>query len=303
MIPANDSIDWMNAARVAPQFATAMVTVGALGAIVTLPPLSQWRTASWATSALRHIAAFGALASMLELSTYRYPEALAQAAPSALARQSVTPIRAIPTPAGETRIRLAAVGLTLAAFVLLATLPRLPTVIRHLIVALAWIGSLADIALAAVRAMQTGHWRWLLHPLHLLAAGLWVGTLTVMFVVLGWRRWSSGVPREFVAETIWRFSPLALGSAAILALTGTASAAPRVGSAADLWMTNYGRVLLIKLALVGVVAACGAWNKRHLRASLAKGSRESWRTARIELGASVAVVAAAAILVSVTTTR
>jgi copper transport protein len=131
--------------------------------------------------------------------------------------------------------------------------------------------------------------------LHVVAGGLWVGTLAVL-VVLGLSR------SETDLETVRVFSPLALGSAALLALSGVIAAWSHLGMVSALWTTTYGRMLLIKLALVGCVLACGAYNWKRVTPRLAAGDpggRPAFaRAVAAELAFGVLVFLATAILVA-----
>ncbi|HWZ60928.1 MAG TPA: CopD family protein [Gemmatimonadaceae bacterium] len=131
--------------------------------------------------------------------------------------------------------------------------------------------------------------------LHVVAGGLWVGTLAVL-IALGLTR------SETDLETVRAFSPLALGSAAVLALSGVIAAWSHLGMVSALWTTMYGRTLLIKLALVGCVLACGAYNWKRVTPRLAAGDpggRPAFaRAVASELAFGVLVFLATAILVA-----
>lgn len=104
----------------------------------------------------------------------------------------------------------------------------------------------------------TGHaagdsMRILIDAAHLVAAGLWLGTLAVLV------RMRSPLP------LFERFSPLAFVAVAIAVTTGLTLAALYLGTLASLWTTTYGRLLLAKLALVAMTAGCGFVNWRSLQ--------------------------------------
>ena len=97
--------------------------------------------------------------------------------------------------------------------------------------------------------------------LHIIGAAGWLGTLAVMLIVsitaaLG--------PMEdhgaLAAELVTAYSPVALGCAALAGLTGVASTWIHTGQLDLLWTTAYGRVLLLKFAILLVVVATGAYN-------------------------------------------
>ena len=138
--------------------------------------------------------------------------------------------------------------------------------------------------------------------LHVLGAGAWVGTLFVLVV--------AGIPAALAlpaggrgpaaALLVHRFSPIALVAASLLVASGVASAWVHLGSLDALLGTAYGRTLLVKLALVALVAALGAFHWRRARPALgtedaARGLR---RTAAVELAIAAVVLAVTAVLVA-----
>ena len=137
---------------------------------------------------------------------------------------------------------------------------------------------------------------------HLIAAGGWIGTLGyVTFAavpataVVG----RAGRPR-LVRDIVTTFSRLALIFASIVVVTGLASSWIQLQAFAPLWTTSYGRVLLIKLALVGAVGAAGAYNWRVATPRLL----EAGGVARIrlvmlaELAFAILVLAVTSVLVA-----
>ena len=141
--------------------------------------------------------------------------------------------------------------------------------------------------------------------LHVLAAAGWMGSLFCLVTVAlpvvvageGDDRWRS------VASLVAAFSPLALLSAAVVLLSGVVSAWLRMGALAPLWTTDYGRVLLIKLAMLAAVAATGAYNWRRVQPTLgtAPATSRLRKTATTELALGAAVVIVTAILVAMPT--
>ena len=137
---------------------------------------------------------------------------------------------------------------------------------------------------------------------HAFAGGLWLGTLAV--ALFTWQRSDpperSGRRHARLARLIEKFSPLALASAAVLVASGIGEALGLVGSLRSLWQTVYGQRLLLKVGLLVVLLAFGAWNWRVLKPQLgARGSsRRLLRTAGIEVVVAVAILAVTASLVS-----
>jgi putative copper export protein len=161
----------------------------------------------------------------------------------------------------------------------------------------------------ALRNIVTGRWASLVNPLHVTAASLWIGSLLVL-VVAGLPAILRGsVPPErregLVAEMVSRFSNLALGAAALLGVTGVVTAWRHLKFLAALWTTPYGWAFDVKLCLVMIVAALGAWNWRRMRPRLgAEGAaRELQRSATRELLVAGLVLVVTAVLVSLPTPK
>ena len=102
--------------------------------------------------------------------------------------------------------------------------------------------------------------------LHLLAAGVWLGGLVVFALFLGWIR---GVVHAWAPVAIKlstrRFSLLGLISVLILVATGFLNAWSLVGAVPPLLGTNYGKLLLIKLALLLPLIGIAAINLLQLK--------------------------------------
>ena len=139
--------------------------------------------------------------------------------------------------------------------------------------------------------------------LHLAAGAIWVGGIAGL--VLAFRR--SPDPAR-LARSVRRFSAAALGTVAVLAVAGTVMAVIVLPSLSDLWSTGYGRVLLVKVAIVAAVVALGVYNRRWLVPAVARRvdggaaaapvvRRRLIRSVRVELGLLLAVIVVTAILV------
>jgi putative copper export protein len=138
--------------------------------------------------------------------------------------------------------------------------------------------------------------------LHVLGAGGWLGTLLVVAVVAIPAALAEA-PNErgrAVADVVNAFSPVALFCAAVVLATGVVAAWMHLGALAALWQSDYGRTLLIKLALVATVAALGAINWRILRPALGteQAAVRIQRSAAMELVVGAAVLVATAVLVA-----
>jgi copper transport protein len=142
--------------------------------------------------------------------------------------------------------------------------------------------------------------------LHTLAVSGWLGALLVLVVAGFPALLREGAPSgkfSAVAAVIGAFSPRALLMAGIAVVTGTLGALLHLTSVASLWQTPYGRMLLLKLARVGTVAALGAWNWRRMKPRLDAGDAPERlrRTAAAELFMGALVLLATAILVALPT--
>ncbi|GAA1892711.1 copper resistance CopC/CopD family protein [Lapillicoccus jejuensis] len=101
-----------------------------------------------------------------------------------------------------------------------------------------------------------------LATLHVLSAAAWLGTLALLVVLLAVRR-----PGRRAARHLLRgLAPVAVAGATGMAVTGIALASGVVGSLDALLLTDYGRLLLAKVAVVGLLLAAGLVNHRRLRA-------------------------------------
>lgn len=126
---------------------------------------------------------------------------------------------------------------------------------------------------------------------HVLGAGAWIGTLLVLVLagLPATLALPSGERGPAAALLVNRFSPVALGAATLLVLSGAVSAWAHLGSFGALLGSSYGRTLVVKLALVALVAALGAFHWRRARPAL--GSESSARSLRRSAGSELAIAA------------
>ncbi|GIK77742.1 MAG: hypothetical protein EDQ89_03970 [Acidobacteria bacterium] len=142
---------------------------------------------------------------------------------------------------------------------------------------------------------------------HLLAGAIWVGGLTQ--IAATWiplaRRTEIQVRRQAMRLVLARFGRIALPAFAVVALTGALNSLIQLESPAALWQTSYGRVLAVKLGLVGTIAFASYLHALHLRPRLLStdadqpaAERRHWRLLAVEPALAIGVVAAAAALVA-----
>ncbi len=118
------------------------------------------------------------------------------------------------------------------------------------------------------------------YALHLLAAGAWLGGLLALVLFLGWlRRAESSWAQAVLKETTRRFSLLGLACVTILLITGIFNAWTLVGALPPLVGTTYGKLLLVKLALLLPLLAIAATNLFKLKPRILALGAESFTAA------------------------
>jgi putative copper export protein len=135
--------------------------------------------------------------------------------------------------------------------------------------------------------------RMTVHALHILGAGVWLGSLTVVLLipVPSASLDATGPPltaRRIRLLILRRFSSVALPGAATAIAAGLIASWFYVGALSDLWTTAYGRVLVLKAALVAGISMCGYINWRRLRAMHVESA--SLVVLEAALAAAVAIV-------------
>lgn len=96
---------------------------------------------------------------------------------------------------------------------------------------------------------------------HQVGAGLWVGGVAALALVVPVYLRRTDAPRPVSAVLIRRFSVVAMAGVTLAVATGLAIASFHVPTAGSLGETLYGEVLVLKLLLVGVGLAMGGLNR------------------------------------------
>jgi copper resistance protein D len=109
--------------------------------------------------------------------------------------------------------------------------------------------------------------------LHLVAAGLWLGGLLPLAILLTYLRMRGEEPWLTAACNAGsRFSTLGILAVSILLISGTINASFLVGGIQSVIDTRYGRLLLLKLALFAVMVSAAAINRQYLLPRLCGGA-------------------------------
>lgn len=176
-------------------------------------------------------------------------------------------------------------------------------------VGLGWYLAAAGLVLETFQPAFAGKWLRLVNPIHVLAGGLWIGTLFHVVTAGILPALRSGIAPErrgpFVRDLVARFSPLALGAAGVLATFGVITAWRHLKTFRALWTTPYGITLIVKLCLVACVLALGAFNFRRQRPLLGTdaGARSLRGSASAELAVATLVLIVTSLLVSMPAPR
>ncbi len=135
---------------------------------------------------------------------------------------------------------------------------------------------------------------------HVLSISVWTGgVVALLWCVLLARRDETAEDARALGSTAWRFSVTALIAAALLITAGTLQAFDRLVLIDDLYETPYGIALAVKIVLVLVALAIGAFNLLRWGPRLRAGIRA--RTALVrdtvaETAIFVAIIVAASFL-------
>lgn len=149
----------------------------------------------------------------------------------------------------------------------------------------------------AVGLPAAGRLGYPMTALHVGTAAVWLGTLAVMVMVALGRR-SDPAPVT-TSALIGAFSPVALVTGLTAIVAGVIVTWRYVGGLDALVGTDYGRVLLLKIGLLTIIALLGAYNWRVVLPRLQRDGNTPIRpSASLEVGVGVLLLAATALLVS-----
>ncbi|WP_292722978.1 CopD family protein, partial [Mesorhizobium sp.] len=150
---------------------------------------------------------------------------------------------------------------------------------------------LVGVTVASAGHASTASPRYLTIPavfLHAVTVVLWIGALVPLGAVLI----RGGAALPIVLRRFSRFIPAIV---IVLALSGMALAVIQVQTIPALWNTDYGRVLLAKLALVAALLLLAALNRFYLTVPILAGSASATlrltRSVGAEIGLATAVIA------------
>lgn len=132
---------------------------------------------------------------------------------------------------------------------------------------------------------------------HVVAISLWVGGLAALtWYATSTRRRTSALPRAARA-----FSPLALGAVVAVGASGVLNAVVRMYGPSDLVTTAYGRLVLLKVVLLGVLVWAGARHRRGTLTDLDAGRPRAF--SRLAIGEVVVMAATMGLAVALSRTE
>ena len=166
-----------------------------------------------------------------------------------------------------------------------------------LMASIAWTGH------AASTPHRLGYLHLAADVLHLTAAAAWVGGLVALALLLGiMRRGHAPVGPSLELDVARRFSSLGMVSVATLVMSGIVNAWILVGSFRGLVVTDYGWILLVKIAVFAIMVAFAAVNRFWLTPQLGEATAEPdalgrlARNTRIEIMLGLTVFAIVGVL-------
>ena len=187
-----------------------------------------------------------------------------------------------------------------AAGVALLCVRLAPVRFRRTAVLLVALAALASIAIHVSNGHAAAGGRWTpavtvaVQWVHFAAVGVWVGGLTMLLLT------ARGTPSASTSAAVREFSAIAAVGLFLVAATGTLLTAGVVSSLSKTWTelttTDYGRTVLAKIALIGAIAACAAFNRFRSVPAAPTDLRPLRRAGRLELTFMAAALVAASTL-------
>ena len=103
------------------------------------------------------------------------------------------------------------------------------------------------------------------NTIHVLGMSVWIGGLALLLLALpaATARLDPPDRTRLLAACLYRFSPLALGAVIVLLATGTLQSVLHLSALSDLTDTAFGRAVLVKAGLIGLLIGLGAVNRRR----------------------------------------
>jgi putative copper resistance protein D len=172
--------------------------------------------------------------------------------------------------------RLWVVRLALAAIVTVLLVPKKQGALRHYVVIAGSLVLLASIGASGHAAENVIH--MIADSVHLLAAGLWIGALSALLVLV---IVSADSNMEILRMALLRFSGIGTSVVAVLVLSGLVNSWFLIGfdKIDQLFVSRYEQILLLKLVLFGAMLLLAAanrfWLTPRLAAALASGGAPS----------------------------
>jgi putative copper export protein len=182
------------------------------------------------------------------------------------------------TPHADLLAALELGGLLLAGLGLVVLWARPSRPLAGCVAAIALLTSLVPNLVLPVSSLD-GLARNLLTAAHVLGMQVWTGGLMVLAVAGLVARMGPAQPDALRATDDWkqtweRFAVAALCSVGVMIVSGTWLAWTHVGTVGQLFTTQYGRHLAIKLVLVILLLLAGAYNMRVLMPKIAVAQRQ-----------------------------
>jgi putative copper export protein len=287
-------MDWLSSGVMFAWYASVLVVIGAAGAVRVMAPLEGSLAHGWTSSALR-LARLAiplvllALIARLWLQTWQ-----AFGSDQTLTMEHALVI-ITESPWGDGWIWQMAASLGAGLVILRASPARSPL---HMLAALVVGGTVGMTGHAA--GAESAAALIIAHGLHVLAVGLWLGSLGVILWATRQTPPGDAATRDRLAHVIGRFSPQAMVAVGVLASSGLVAAWQHVATVASLF-TPYGYVLTAKVIAFGAAGLCGLYNWRVVRPALTThpdGVSHLRSMAALELACSVIALVLTSILTS-----